>query len=370
MSVIKLCMGLAWLIGWVLLFRIPRLAPARDDAAPPADGPDGPPAKAVTIIIPARNEASSLPNILGDLAAQRPAGCRVIVVDDGSEDDTAAIAKSFSFVEVIAATALRDGWLGKTWACHTGAAAVEEGSMVFLDADVRVSGDAVARAVEERGDRGGLLTIWPYHRIERPYEHLSWLFNIVSMMATGAGSLLPPKKPQAGFGPFMVTTKADYLAVGGHEAVKGSVIEDFALTSRYSAAGLRVTNLGGRGDISFRMYPDGFRSLLEGWTKNYGSGAWALPFLRLAALTIYLTFSIGVWRWGGGVEISWTCRVFCALYAVQLYLMARMVGNFSILDALLYPLHVLWFVAVLLRSLWFTFVRKRVTWRGREISTG
>ncbi len=365
MSVIKLCMGLAWLLGWILLFRIPRLPrelpKANDDAT------SGDP---VTIIIPARNEASSLPNILGDLEAQRPEGCRVIVVDDGSEDETAAIARSFEFVEVIAASALRDGWLGKTWACHTGAAAVDGGTLVFLDADVRVAADAVARAVAERNRQGGLLTIWPYHRIERPYENLSWLFNIVSLMATGAGSLLPPKRPQAGFGPFMVTTKADYLSVGGHAAVKSSVIEDFALTSLYSAGGHRVTNLGGGSDVSFRMYPDGFRSLLEGWTKNYGTGAWALPFLRLAAITVYLTFSVGVWRWGGGVEISWTCRVFCALYAIQLGVMARLVGNFSILNALLYPLHVLWFVTLLLRSLWFTHVLKRVTWRGRQVPTG
>jgi 4,4'-diaponeurosporenoate glycosyltransferase len=293
----------------------------------------------------------------------------VIVVNDGSEDDTAAIARGFDFVEVIDASALRDGWLGKTWACHTGARQVERGTMVFLDADVRLHHDAVARAVAQRQKQGGLLTIWPYHTVEKPYEQLSCMFNVVSLMATGAGSLLPPKRPRAGFGPFMVTTTEDYATVGGHESVKGSVIEDFALTSRYSAAGIRVTNLGGGRDVRFRMYPDGFNSLLEGWTKNYGSGAWSLPFLRVAAIIFYFTFSIGVITWGGGVEIRNIPRIYYGLYVIQMFIMFRMVGGFSVWNALLYPMHVLWLGAVLLRSVWHTHVRKRVTWRGREIPT-
>lgn len=358
---ILIIMGVAWLVGWVLLFRVPRLPNARREGA--SD-------EAITIVIPARNEVSSLPNLLGDLAAERPEGCRVIVVDDNSEDETGAIARSFDFVEVLEASALRDGWIGKTWACHTGARTVTDGVIVFLDADVRLHGDALARAVAERAHRGGLLTIWPYHRVHRPYEHASAMFNVVSLAASGAGSLLPPKRPRAGFGPLMITTKADYDRVGGHEAVKGSVIEDFALTARYSAEAIRVTNLTGGRDVSFRMYPDGFRSLFEGWTKNFGSGAWVIGFLRFAALVFWMTFAVGALTWGGGVDSHVWPRIFYAGFALQFFVMMRQVGNFSVLCALLYPLGI-WFLAlVLLRSLWRTHVRKSVTWRGREVPTG
>ena len=357
----QVLLGLAWLLGWVLTWRVPRLP----REAPPTETDDEP----LTVIIPARNEASSLPNLLGDLAAHRPAGCRVLVVDDHSEDDTAAIARSFDFVELLEASSVREGWVGKTWACHTGAQAVERGAIVFLDADVRVHGDALARAAAERRRRGGLLTIWPYHRVEKPYEHLSMIFGVASFAASGAGSLLPPKRPRAGFGPCMVTTKADYEAVGGHESVKASVIEDFRLSARYADHGLPVTNLGGRGDVSFRMYPDGLRTLLDGWTKNFGTGAAAIGFLRLAAIVTWLTFAFGTLFWGGGVDYHTMPRILYGLFALQLYVMQRQMGNFSVLCALLYPLQILLLLAVLLRSLWHTHVRRSVRWRGREVST-
>ena len=357
-------MTVAWVVGWIVLWRVPHLP--RQDADTPPPEPAGP----LTIIIPARNEASSLPNLLGDLSAHRPEGCRVIVVDDNSEDETAAIAGAFDFVEVLSASAIRDGWIGKTWACHTGAQAVEDGVLVFLDADVRLHGDVVARAAAEREARGGLLTIWPYHRVQKPYEHMSAIFNVVSLAASGAGSLVPPKRPRAGFGPFLVTTKADYERIGGHESVKGSVIEDFAITARYSAAGLPVTNLGGGDDVSFRMYPDGFVSLVQGWTKNYGTGAWAIGFLRLAFITFWITFAIGAVKWGGGIDSHVWPRIFYAAFALQLFVMMRQVGNFSVLCALLYPLQIVFLMFVLLRSFWRTHVRKSVTWRGREVATG
>ncbi len=360
-SWIEVCLGAGWLLGWVALFRVPYLARAvAEDGAK----------EAVTLVIPARNEAASLPNLLGDLQAHRPEGARVIVVNDNSEDDTAAIAASYDFVEVLEASALRDGWIGKTWACWTGAQAVDEGVIIFLDADVRVHGDALARAVRTRRQRGGLLTIWPYHRVQKPYEHMSAIFNVVSFAVSGAGSLIPPKRARAGFGPCMITTKADYDRVGGHEAVKASIIEDFALTTRYGEADIRVTNLGGGRDLSFRMYPEGFGSLLEGWTKNYGTGAWAIGFLRLALVTAWLTFGVGALKWAGGVDSHVYPRVIYGLYALQLFVMMRQVGRFSVLCALLYPLQILFLALILLRSAWRTHVRKSVTWRGREISTG
>ena len=355
-------MGVGWLVGWALLWRVPRL-PRRTTPEEACDQP-------LTVIIPARNEASSLPNLLGDLATARPEGCRVIVVDDGSEDETAAIARSFDFVELHEASSVRDGWLGKTWACHTGAQAVDDGVLLFLDADVRVHGDALERALALRAARGGLLTIWPYHRVRKPYEQLSATFNVVSFAASGAGSLRPPRRARAGFGPVMLTSKTAYDRVGGHEAVKGSVIEDFELAGRYAAEGLPVTNVGGRGDLSFRMYPDGFQSLWEGWTKNFGSGAGFIGFGRVLAITFWLVVSVGVVKWGGGVTTHDWPKVFYGLYALQFLVMFRQVGNFSVLCALLYPLGVLFLAVVFLRSLWRTHVRKSVTWRGRDVKTG
>jgi glycosyltransferase involved in cell wall biosynthesis len=88
----------------------------------------------VTVIIPALNEAASLPAVLADL----PAVGRVIVVDNGSTDDTAAIARQHG------ATVVTESQRGYGAACLRGLAAIRDfitqgqsppRFIVFLDAD-------------------------------------------------------------------------------------------------------------------------------------------------------------------------------------------------------------------------------------------
>lgn len=359
----KVLMALAWVLGWILFTRAPRISKQRAADASAEDlGP-------ITVVIPARNEASSLPNLLASLSAQRPPQTRIIVANDSSEDNTAEIARSFDFVEVIDADPLRDGWIGKTWACHTGALLAKPGTLVFIDADVQLHGDALERALRMQQERGGLLTVWPRHVVKRPYEYFSAIFNISTMMGVGAGSLIRPRTVRGGFGPLMIASTETYATIGGHEAIKGCVIDDFALAGNCTDAGLPVTNLAGGRDVSFRMYPDGFASLIEGWTKNMSSGAFTVSTWRFGGIVIWLAFALGSLTWGGGLPRDYS-TLMCSLFALQMFVMMRQLGNFGILTALLYPLHILVVLVVLIRSLYFSLIRRRVVWRGRQISTG
>ena len=58
-----------------------------------------------------------------------------------------------------------------------------------------------------------------------------------------------------------------------------------------------------------------------------------------------------------------------ALFAIQMAVQFRQVGGFSLLDAALYPLHVVFFTLVFARSLVHTYVLRRVNWRGRRFRT-
>lgn len=352
--------AVAWVVGWVLLTRVPRLPPSAK-AAPRED-------RAITIVIPARNEARRLPHLLGDLAESRPTDARVLVVNDHSDDDTVAVAKEFKFVEVLSVPDLEGDWVGKTWACHCGAQTARPGVLVFLDADVRLRGNALDRAITAWRERRGLLTVWPYHRVKRSYEHLSALFNVTSLMGVGCGSLIPPRRPRGGFGPLMVTSTEEYEAVGGHESVHHSVIDDFALAARYSEEDLPVANFGGGDLVSFRMYPHGVRELIEGWTKNFGSGAQAVEIVRLLGIALWTTCSIGCLTWVGYVP-NGTGEYLYALFAIQMAVFFKQVGDFSLLDALLYPLHAVFFALVFASSIFQTYVLRRVAWRGRRVRT-
>lgn len=352
---------LAWLLAWALLVRVPHLPRRRRERE--AEAPP------VTIVIPARNEAASLPNLLADLERGRPAGSRVVVVDDDSEDETAAVARDHAFVEVLPAPPLEAGWTGKAWACHTGAAVAGTGRLVFLDADVRLHGDALERALDAQAAAGGLVSVWPRHEVRRPYEHLSALFNTVAFMASGAGSLVPSRKPRTAFGPCLVTSTEAYRSAGGHASVKSDVIDDFGLARAYREAGLPVRLYGGGADVSFRMYPQGLGSLVEGWTKNFGGGALRAPWPRVAAIALWLACSIGLLTWAHGIPGA-AANVLYALYATQMLVFFRQVGSFGVVDALLYPLHVAFFILVFVRSLYRTFLRRNVAWRGREVELG
>lgn len=346
--------------------------------------PDSARPRHVRVVIPARNEAASIGNLLADLdaelralAQQVVAGRRVdqfhiVVVDDGSEDDTAAIARRFESVTVVTAPTRPDGWLGKPWACavgasHTGAPAAEE--FVFLDADVRLAPGALEAIVAERRAAGGVLSVQPFHATGSAVEELSAMFNIVALMGVAAGT----QRPTGLFGPVIACTRCDYDAVGGHTAVRSAVIEDVELARAFTATDVPITVRLGGDLVAFRMYPLGMRTLVEGWTKNMALGATTTPVLRsvgvgwwIAALLSASSLAATGWpveRWTGG----WTPPVLYLLAALAVRAVLRRVGSFRWWTSAFFPLVTVFFVGVFLRSLWRTYVRRSVTWRGRVI---
>ncbi|MGI9578727.1 MAG: glycosyltransferase [Microthrixaceae bacterium] len=352
-----------WAIGWWLFGRPNQLRVER-----PEDGVVQLGVADLSIIIPARNESASLPNLLADLERARPIGSEVIVVDDSSSDDTLAIARGFEGVSTFSAGLTPPGWLGKAWACHVGAVASSGSTLLFLDADVRIEPGAIESVLHELDVRGGLVSVEPYHSVERPYEQVSALFGVVAFMGIGAGG---PGPSTGAFGPVMATGRADYELVGGHRAVRSDVVEDMALARRFTEHDRSVTVLTGGPALRFRMYPSGFASLVEGWTKNFATGAGNTPIRRLLGAILWLIAmgSATMTLLGSFTDLA-ALAVSTGLYAAfafQLRSMFARLGNFSALAAILFPLQLAVFFAVFFRSLWFTLVRRKVRWRGRDI---
>lgn len=353
----------AWVLGWWAFGR------PRDLTPDPAPGPR--PAARLSIVIPARNEELSLPGLLGDLARQRPDGCEVIVVDDHSTDETRRIAADHPFVELVDAPELPEGWTGKCWACHTGAERASGDVLVFLDADVRLAPGALEALLARLDERGGLVSVQPWHDTERPYEQASALFNVIAVMGTAVGSA---KGPTGAFGPVLATRAADYRSVGGHAAVRDEVVEDLALAGRYRAAGLPVAVFTGGESVRFRMYPAGLRQLAEGWSKNFASGAVATRPARLAAIMVWVTGlgTAAVWLGDGlrGTRPIWVAAALYAAFVAQSAALFRRVGRFGAGTAVLFPLLLAFFFVTFARSLWATRVRRSVQWRGRRVPVG
>jgi 4,4'-diaponeurosporenoate glycosyltransferase len=361
-------------IGFFLLWRVPSLGGIEPETG---EGPR------ISVIVPARNEAQRIGPLLCSLLEQTCPPHEVIVVDDQSTDDTAGIARNLG-AKVITGKPLPDEWAGKPWACWQGASRASGELLAFLDADTWLTNDGLARLVTayhggREADRG-LLTVQPYHVTRKPYEALSAFFNIVLMAGLNAftpwGSRLPPS---GAFGPCMVCSKSDYDRVEGHRQGRSAVLEGFPLTRAFHDHGLPVRCYGGKGGLAFRMYPDGVKALIEGWSKGFGTGALAIRplFLLLCVAWVWgcfdvtIAFAKALVVQGQPVQAAGLApyAALYTLYALQIHGMLRRIGAFPWWTAPLFPIPALTFALVMLRSFVLIHLLGRVTWKGRHVVT-
>jgi len=360
---------LAYLLGFYLMWKIPSFARCQQDSTRENDRP------LLSAIIPARDEGARIAPLLESLQQQTARPHEILVVDDHSADGTASVAGALG-ATVIQSKALPEGWTGKTWACWQGAQDATGEVLVFLDADVRLERDGLACLVDAYREKGGLLTVQPYHVTRKPYEELSAVFNIVLM--AGMNAFTPQGEsfaPRGGFGPCVLCSREDYMETGGHghPAVRGTVLESIPLVRSFLDHDLPVRCCGGRGAITFRMYPGGLRELVEGWSKGFGSGALAtrpIIFLAIVAwisayFNVFITLIASMTSPFPSPKEGYA--LIYVLYALQLWWMLRRVGSFRWWTAVLFPLPLCFFALIMLRSFLLIHVLRRVQWRGRAV---
>jgi glycosyltransferase involved in cell wall biosynthesis len=328
----------------------------------------------VSVLIPARDEEETLPHLLAALSQQRFQPHEVIVIDDHSSDRTAAVAKEWAAsmpLSVIQPPALAAGWCGKPWALHHGVAASSGDVLVFLDADTEPGPEFLDRLLAMHQQLGGLVTVQPYHRTQRPYEQLSMLFNLVGLLAVPLG-----ERCGVAFGPAMVSSRSDYERSGGHRAVANKVVEDWFLGHCYEQVGLPVSAYLGFGQIAYRMYPGGLGDLVIGFDKNFATAASQVRWPWMLAVLLWLSglfwaawclpASLLGWPMLGNPDLLPNGLIYGA-YALQLLLITRRVGRFTWIN-LIFPLPVLFFLVVFLLAI-LNLERGQVQWKGRTVST-
>lgn len=355
-----------WVLGFIFLWKIPLLKKGNKLHGL---------SYKISIIIPARNEEKTLGHLLDSIERQTLKPHEVIVIDDQSEDATAEVARREGCI-VMTSKELPDGWTGKPWACWQGAQKATGDIFLFLDADTFLEPEGLSKIVSTLLRKKGLLSIQPFHKMEKTYERLSAIFNIIAMAGMNAFTPLGPRlKPMGAFGPCMICSREDYFQVGGHEKAHGEVLESLAIGKEFLKANKEVHCYGGKETISFRMYPGGLRSLIEGFSKGFGTGANALSVVSLFMIVGWVFGGVGVTRQLvqsailGDLSGLFGWFALDVLYIFQIHWMLFRIGNFGFSTALLFPIPLLFFVIVFMTSILRIFLIRKVRWKGRDVKT-
>jgi len=375
LSTLLLPVGLL-LVWWV---HRPRLVGV---PVPQADPPDHPPL--VSVIVPARNEAANIRRCVDALRAQTYPRLELLVVDDRSTDDTprilAELAASEPRLRVIQGKPLPAGWVGKPHALHQGAQAARGSLLCFMDADTFAEPALIASTVRAmQAHQADLFTIMTRQEMGSFWEKVL-LPVVFTGLALGfdVERVHDPDDPLAiANGQFILIRRAVYQAVGGHAAIRASIVEDKDLAERVKHAGYRLVLGDGRALATTRMYTS-LGEMWEGWTKNvylgtrgrpglllFGAfasllGAFVLPGTLIASL---------LWAWHGGGGAAWGVFAEASLLTtVLLYQRGRFARLFDISAAwgLTFPLGAALTAAIILTSAFLVLSGRGVTWKGRR----
>lgn len=334
----------------------------------------------VTVLIPARDEAEHIEATLQSVLTQTGVPrLSVLVLDDGSIDDTGAIVSRIAARDArVRLVSGRDdvppaGWLGKPWACQRLAAEASGTVLVFVDADVMLYPHAIRAAVGTLRECDFAL-VAPYplqlagsalERLVQPLVTWSW----AATLPLGWSERSSRPSLSAANGQFLVIDAAAYRAVDGHGSVRAEVVEDVALMRAIKAIG-RTATVDGSGLAQCRMY-EGAAAVVDGYGKSLWS-AFGGPYGSLAVngllLTTYVLPAVAAATARTPATRRWGLVGYAA-GVVSRVLVARRTREPQLPDALLQPASIAAFAVLNLVS-WRRHRRGRNLWKGRPVIPG
>lgn len=341
----------------------------------------------VSVLIPARNESGNIQAAVESALKNPNESMEVIVLDDHSTDDTAAIVNSIALndsrVRLEQAPPLPKGWCGKQHACHHLAGLAKFPYLVFVDADVRLAPGALNRMIHfiesnqasdsrlnANGYKGpvALASGVPFQQTGSFLERL-----LIPMIHFLLMAYLPMRGMRrslglsmaAGCGQLFIAKADAYRKVGGHRMIKESLHDGVKLPRAFRQAGF-MTGLFDATDLArVRMY-HGAKETWQGLGKNAVEGLGSPRLIGIMS-TLLVLGQIAPW-----LLLPFTSGLPFAMAAIAavLSLIPRIGGmrqfNQSIAGALLHPLGIL----LLLVIQWQAFFRWMFgissSWKGRS----
>jgi hopene-associated glycosyltransferase HpnB len=273
----------------------------------------------VVAIVPARNEAETIAQTVRSLAAQEyPGEFSIIVVDDHSEDRTAALAQKAAKesgasqrVKIHSAAPLAPGWTGKLWALNEGVQVAAEDKPDFLwltDADIEHAPDTlhrlVYRAEKDSLDLASLMVL--LHAKTFPERLLIPPFLYFFLMLYPPRWIADPNASTAGAAGGCILLRRNVLApIGGIASIRGEVIDDCALARAVKKNGGRIWMGLTRRSVSLRSYWS-FSEIRNMIARTaFTQLRYSILFLVMALAGLFVTFLLPWFSFFSGEDPAW-----------------------------------------------------------------
>ncbi len=331
----------------------------------------------VSVLIPARNEASNIANCVKSLQKQTYSNLEILVLDDESQDETALIVSNLASkdnrVKLYKGKALPDGWVGKSWACYQLSEFAKGEWLLFTDADTSFESNAVsaslAYAISKKAD---LLSILPTQlAVSKSIEIMIPLvyFTFYTLFPAFFIDKTKNESVSAAIGQFLLFNRQAYIAIDGHKSVSNSLVEDLDLAKKIKSANKILASGDGSLLLSCSMYQS-FSQLWNGFTKNFFA-SFSFSIVKLLSFSIFC-FMLYIWPFFllifAFITINHTMLFLASIQITVIYLIRFTLSKrhyYQLFSILLHPIATILMIAISFNSIYRILSGQGVEWKGR-----
>lgn len=324
----------------------------------------------VTVCIPARNEKHAMTSCLEAVVASDYPKLEIIVLDDGSRDDTSLLIKSFAHagVRFVEGKPLPEGWLGKNYALDTLLDQASGQYVLFMDVDTRIQPYTILRLVDYMlSKKADMVSVMPQRhdswRVSTLFATMRFFWEVAWHRNT---------KPASVSTAWMIRRKLLAEDLGGMESYATATRVDSAVartvvdkgTYRFLISAPHI-GISYEKKLSSQLHTS-VRLTFPALDSNWFRVLLAVGGLAIALLP-YVGALLGLWAEDSPIIlIAWLVGVLqIALYAL---FVRRVWPRGWILGAAVLPI-------LLVMEIWIVFasalgyLQNRITWKGRPIAT-
>ena len=332
----------------------------------------------ISVLIPARNEEDNIKRCINSLLKQDYENLEILVLDDGSTDRTVEIvrklAKKDIRIRLYHGKPLARGWLGKSYACQQLAGYVKGQYLLFVDADTLHFPNSVSSAVacllKYEVDA---LSVFAKQIMVTLHERMIIPFGNFMIMGFMPLALIRKSRRAifcTAIGQFMLFKREVYEAIGGHESVKGKILEDVIISKQVKRCGYKFMIFDGSSNLYCRMYHN-FSEIVSGYSKVlFSSFDYSITMISTAMVVVTAIYLMPFIMFPLGIIFDWQ-QIYVNIIALQIIfilitrIMLSIRFRMKAVDILLYPLSVIYLLSLAVNSVLQFKFNIGVCWKGR-----